>query len=159
MAKTKPLSVLLFDFSFLLFFLFCSVVAERQTKTMIYVGVVAEKKTSPTSVSFVLFDLSVFPLCFSVCPLFLGSSSFRFCPVFSPVVSPVLSFFFFPSPPSLSHLLWLYSQGMPSISAIETASKPLLQKPFLWKETKKAMTDFQKRCCLCDGNGHLQSSH
>jgi hypothetical protein len=31
---------------------------------------------------------------------------------------------------------------MPSISTIETASKPLLQKPFLWKETKKAMADF-----------------
>jgi hypothetical protein len=25
-----------------------------------------------------------------------------------------------------SHLLWLYSQRMPSISTIETASKPLL---------------------------------
>jgi hypothetical protein len=43
---------------------------------------------------------------------------------------------------ALSHLLWLYSQRMPSISTIETASKPLLQKPFLWKETKKAMNDF-----------------
>jgi hypothetical protein len=30
------------------------------------------------SVSFVLCDLSVFPLCFSVCPLFLGSSCFCF---------------------------------------------------------------------------------
>jgi hypothetical protein len=31
---------------------------------------------------------------------------------------------------------------MPSTSTIETASKPLLQKPFLWKETKKATADF-----------------
>jgi hypothetical protein len=55
------------------------------------------------------------------------------------------SFFFFVSvipPCALSHLLWLYSQRMPSISTIETASKPLLQKPFLWKETKKATADF-----------------
>jgi hypothetical protein len=55
-----------------------SVVAERQTKTMIYVGVMAKKKLPPTSVLFVLCDLSVFPLCFSVCPLFLGSSCFSF---------------------------------------------------------------------------------
>jgi hypothetical protein len=47
-----------------------------------------------------------------------------------------------PPPSALSHLFWLYSQRMPSIFTIETASKPLLQKPFLWKETKKAMADF-----------------
>jgi len=78
-----------------LFFFLPSVVAERQTKTMIYVGVMAKKKLPPTSVLFVLCDLSVFPLCFSVCPLFLGSSCFcfffRLC--FPPLfyLSPLLS--------------------------------------------------------------------
>jgi hypothetical protein len=60
------------------------------------------------------------------------------------------SLFFCCSPPSffplallmLSHLLWLYSQRMPNTSIIKTASKPLLQKPFLWKEMKKATADF-----------------
>ena len=71
----------------------------------------------------------------SVFPWFFSTSSFRLSRFLSPSFSS--------SPPTaLSHLLWLYSQRMPSISTIETASKPLLQKPFLWKETKKAMADF-----------------
>ena len=74
-----------------------------------------------------------FLLWFSPVSGFLSGFSFRF-------LSPW--FFFFFLLPALSHLLWLYSQRMPSISTIETASKPLLQKPFLWKETKKAMADF-----------------
>jgi len=85
-------------------------------------------------------------------PVFLPLFMFRFLPLSVP------GFFFFSVqfPPffvlcdssffllltALSHLLRLYSQRMPSISTIETASKPLLQKPFLWKETKKATTDF-----------------
>jgi len=75
------------------------------------------------------FSVSFFsgPLClFSLRPL-----------VFSCLSQPLGSVI--PSPLALSHLLWLYSQRMPNISTIETASKPLLQKPFLWKETKKAM--------------------
>ena len=66
----------------------------------------------------------------------LGSALF-----FSSSVAHSFSLFFFCSF-ALSHLLWLYSQRMPSTSTIETASKPLLQKPFLWKETKKATADF-----------------
>ena len=78
----------------------------------------------------------------------LGSALFSPPPSLSPgffrPFSPFRSLTVFPFflPPALSHLLWLYSQRMPSNSTIETASKPLLQKPFLWKETKKATADF-----------------
>jgi len=78
----------------------------------------------------------------------LGSALFSPPPSLSPgffrPFSPFRSLTVFPFflPPALSHLLWLYSQRMPSTSTIETASKPLLQKPFLWKETKKATADF-----------------
>jgi len=81
---------------------------------------------SPLSVFFLFLSSPV------LCVFFLSAPLVFSCPS-QPLGSVI------PSPLALSHLLWLYSQRMPNISTIETASKPLLQKPFLWKETKKAM--------------------
>ncbi|KAJ6904598.1 hypothetical protein NC652_022578 [Populus alba x Populus x berolinensis] len=65
-------------------------------------------------------------------------------PFFVSLFSGFISLFSFPAvhgfffPPVFSHLLWLYSQRMPSISTVETASQPLLPETAR-RKTKKAI--------------------
>ena len=85
---------------------------------------------------FLLYVLSFF--CFSgfffFCSLgFFSRSPFHPSPGF---FLPFMAFSFLVFRPGLAS-----DSFSPSFSFVETASKPLLQKPFLWKETKKAMAD------------------
>ncbi|KAJ7010798.1 hypothetical protein NC653_001304 [Populus alba x Populus x berolinensis] len=85
---------------------------------------------------FLCCELSVFGLFFFFFSGFFACVFLVFFWVLSLFSFPAVHGFFFFS--VFSHLLWLYSQRMPSISTVETASQPLLPETAR-RKTKKAI--------------------